>query len=64
VELHLSKVKGRKVNVELTVGGGGHKENRRGRIQAKNEKFRREKSGAGGQGGRKGRRCEHYDHRE
>ena len=38
------KLKGRKVNVELTAGGGGNKsEVRKERIKTKNEKVREEK---------------------
>lgn len=39
-----SKIKGRKVNIELTAGGGGSKsEIRKERIKSRNEKFQKEK---------------------
>ncbi|KAI8055235.1 hypothetical protein BDF22DRAFT_774719 [Syncephalis plumigaleata] len=38
--LHESKLKGRKISVELTVGGGGKSENRANRLRNKNEKLR------------------------
>jgi nucleolar protein 6 len=41
--LHLTKFAGRKINVELTAGGGGSKSKvRKEKIKAKNEKYRLE----------------------
>lgn len=42
--MHHCELGGRKINVELTAGGGGHKsENRKLKIKEKNEKYRKEK---------------------
>ncbi|KAI9595633.1 hypothetical protein BDF19DRAFT_441107 [Syncephalis fuscata] len=38
--LHQSKLGGKKISVELTVGGGGKSENRTNRLRDKNEKLR------------------------
>eukprot|EP00042_Codosiga_hollandica_P026125 m.121676 g.121676 ORF g.121676 m.121676 type:complete len:95 (+) comp52099_c0_seq7:26-310(+) len=35
--LHLTKLHGRMINVELTVGGGGTSENRQAKIEKKNK---------------------------
>jgi nucleolar protein 6 len=39
---HHSKFKGRKINVELTAGGGGKGEERRKKIKERNERLRAE----------------------
>lgn len=41
--LHHSDLKGNKITVELTVGGGGRGENRKQKIQAKNEALNQER---------------------
>ena len=44
MSLHHTNWKARRINVELTAGGGGHKsEARKGKIKAKNEKFAKDK---------------------
>ena len=43
--MHQTKFGGRKINVELTAGGGGHKsEKRKLKIKEKNEKYRQEQA--------------------
>jgi nucleolar protein 6 len=44
--LHHSKFMGRKINVELTPGGGGGGENRRARIKERNERLNAERASA------------------
>lgn len=39
LRLHHSTLKFRKINVELTVGGGGNSENRKNKLKEKNEKL-------------------------
>ena len=46
--MHQSKYQGRKINVELTVGGGGHAAARKTKIAEKNKKYLGEKGGAAG----------------
>ncbi|VEU24348.1 DEKNAAC105569 [Brettanomyces naardenensis] len=41
--LHHSVMKNRKINVELTAGGGGNSQNRLGKIKTKNEKLLKER---------------------
>ncbi|CAN6637675.1 nucleolar protein 6 [Trichomonascus vanleenenianus] len=42
LRLHHSTFKYRKINVELTAGGGGNTERRRQKVRQRNEKFREE----------------------
>jgi nucleolar protein 6 len=42
LRLHHSMLKTRKINVELTAGGGGNSENRRNKLRLKNDKLRQE----------------------
>jgi nucleolar protein 6 len=39
LRMHHSEIRGRKINVELTVGGGGNSETRRIKLKEKNEKL-------------------------
>ena len=52
LKLHHSKMEGRRINVELTVGGGGNNDDRKQRIQDKNSRVheQRRKAHAGAHG--------------
>lgn len=41
LRMHHSKLEGRKINVELTAGGGGKSENRMNKIKSKNDEIGR-----------------------
>ncbi|CAH6723486.1 nucleolar protein 6 [[Candida] jaroonii] len=43
LRMHHSMIKDRKINVELTVGGGGNSENRKEKLKQKNEKLSEER---------------------
>ncbi|KAK6881172.1 Nucleolar protein 6 [Candida tropicalis] len=43
LRMHHSELRGRKINVELTVGGGGNSENRLAKLKEKNEKVYEER---------------------
>lgn len=45
LEKHHSKLMGRKINVELTAGGGGKSANRQARIKERNERLATERQG-------------------
>jgi RNA recognition motif. len=41
IKMHHLKVKGRKVNIELSAGGGGNSKSRKNRIKEKNQKIQK-----------------------
>lgn len=41
LRMHHGKLKGRRVNIEVTAGGGGNNSRRQAKIKAKNEKIQR-----------------------
>jgi nucleolar protein 6 len=44
LRLHHTTIRGRKINVELTVGGGGNSANRRQKLKEKNDQLQKERS--------------------